>query len=145
MCVCMLARGEPGERGSRGGSSYLLRLLLCCQGCPVLLICPSLFLLLFLRSLLPSYLTPSYLLHPRPLIFFHPSFYFLLLFFVFPCSTPPRFPKKLLAKWRKLSVCLCIPAALLSALRFSSTQTPDSYCQKLQRSLISSHQSLLSR
>lgn len=150
MCVCMLARGEPGERGSRGGSSYLLCLLLCCQGCPLLLICfcPSLFLLLFLRSLLPFTPLPSYLLHPLSCDFLSSSLWFSSPFLRLSMLPPSAISEAAVGKIeeaQRVFVCSCCFTVSAPAFAPLSLQTPDSYCQKLQRTLISNHQSLLSR
>lgn len=135
MCVCMLARGEPGERGSRGGSSYLLRLLLCCQGCPLLLIrvCPSLFLLLFLRSLLPFHLTPSYLLHPLSCDFLSSFFLLSSPFLRFSLLHPSSISKEAVSKIEEgqrvfvYSCCFTVSAPLFlkSDSRFILSKTTE--------------------
>lgn len=136
MCVRMLARGEAGERGRRGGSPYLLRLLLCCQGCPLLLICvcPSLFLLLFLRSLLPFHLTPSYLLH-RLSCDFLSSFLllsspFLRFFSLFHPSSIPKEAVSKIEEAQHVFVCSCCftvsaPLFLNSDSRFILSKTTE--------------------
>lgn len=114
------------EKGSRGGSSYLLRLLPCCQGCPLLLICfclsPFLFIIL---EVLP-------VIHSSPPPLSYPPFAFFS-FFMFNSST---IPKKLLPKLRKPSVCLCSCCFTVSApLKLHSVSRLQIYTVKNYRGL----------
>lgn len=88
-------------------------------------------------SCCPSFhsVMPSYLLHPVLWFsFIFPFAFFCFSFFLLP---PPQFPKN----WGVFLLLYCQSCSFAPL----SLQTPDSYCQKLQRTLISNHQSLLSR
>lgn len=114
--VCLhVSKRRNRWKGSRGGSSYLLPLLLYCRGCPLLLIC--LFVSVpFITNLAFSLISSTLC----PVIFYILSFALFSFFSLLPSYL--FFDQN----WGS-PACLCAPAGFLSVLLFCSTQSSDSW------------------